>query len=58
MSLGTEPGHGEVGAEVLVIDVGEHLVLAGVRQDEAEEGELPVRTKEGGKLSDLDFLFT
>ena len=39
-----------------MILVGEHLVLAGVRQDEAEEGEVGVAAEEGRQLRDLDLL--
>ena len=43
-------------AKVNMILVGEHLVLAGVRQDEAEEGEVAVAAEEGRQLRDLDLL--
>ena len=39
-----------------MILVGEHLVLAGVRQDEAQEGEVAVGAEEGRQLRDLDLL--
>ena len=42
--------------EVNMILVGKHLVLAGVRQDETEEGEVGVGAEEGRQLRDLDLL--
>ena len=42
--------------KVNMILVGEHLVLAGVRQDEAKEGEVAVGAEEGRQLRDLDLL--
>ena len=43
-------------AKVNMILVGEHLVLAGVRQDEAKKGEVAVGAEEGRQLRDLDLL--
>ena len=43
-------------AKVNMILVGEHLVLACVRQHEAKEGEVCVGAEEGRQLRDLDLL--